>query len=117
MEETRNRQMSSHFYINTLQSWLIYNDYEIYEDVLKYFESLELYPVCDGIKKALIFIEFVLYKRFKDAEINVKDIEDVVLGRLQDDEFERHRAISRLVYKDILTEIYGEQIRNFAKGN
>jgi len=117
MEEIRNRKMSSQFYISTLQNWLIYNNYSVYEDVLKYFESLELYPVCDGIKKALVFIEFVLDKRFTEAQVTFEEGLDVILGELEENEFEKHREISRRVYKDILTEIYGEQIRNFTKGN
>ena len=117
MEGIRNKQIASHFYVTTLQNWLIYNNYTVYEDVLEYFESLELYPICDGIKKALVFIEFVLDKRFKEAQVGFEDELNFVLGQLEENEFEKHREISRLVYKDILTEIYGEQIRNFTKSN
>lgn len=117
MGAIKNKEIASLFYINTLQYWLVYNDYEIYEEVLNHFESLELYPVCDGIKKALVFIEMVLDERFKDAKIETSDALDVVLGKLSDDKWEKHKSISRLVYKDVLTEIYGEQIRNLTKGN
>lgn len=117
MKKVTNKQVASHFYISTLQNWLIYNNYTVYEDVLEHFESLELYPVCDGIKKALVFIEFVLDRRFEEAQVGSEEVLSFVLGQLEENEFEKHREISRLVYKDILTEIYDEQIRNFTKGN
>jgi len=117
MKGFTNRQVASHFYINTLQNWLIYNNYTVYEDVLEYFESLELYPICDGIKKALVFIEFVLDKRFKEAQVSFEDELNFVLGQLEENEFEKHREISRLVYKDILTEVYAEQIRSIKENS
>ena len=117
MKRVTNRQVASHFYVSTLQNWLVYNNYTVYEDVLKHFESLELYPVCDGIKKALVFIEFVLDKRFEECQVDSEEGLNFVLGQLEENEFEKHREISRLVYKDILTEIYAEQIRSLTKGN
>ena len=60
------RDVSRFFYINTLEAWLIYNDDEIYYSMLHHFEDIEYYPACDGINKAIKFIENVVeYKKIK----------------------------------------------------
>ena len=111
MKGFTNRQVASHFYISTLQNWLIYNNYTVYEEVFEYFESLELYPICDGIKKALVFIEFVLDKRFKEAQVGFEDELNFVLGQLEENEFEKHRDETD---KDTIEQLKSDAVRGLS---
>tara|TARA_E500000318_G_C3563326_1_gene214557 strand:- start:654 stop:1010 length:357 start_codon:yes stop_codon:yes gene_type:complete len=107
----RGKDVSNHFYIATLQSWLIHNDDEIYDNVLTHFEELECYDVCSGINKAIKFIRNAVDKRFDEASFIAEDSDTYTY------EFEEYKKISRRIYEDVLLEIYEEQIRNFTKGN
>ena len=105
------RDVSNHFYIATLQSWLIHNDDEIYQNVLDHFEQLEYYAVCDGVNRAMKFIRNAVDKRFDEASFIAEDSDTYTY------EFEEYKKISRKIYEDVLLEIYAEQIRNFTKSN
>ena len=105
------KNVSNHFYIATLQSWLINNDEEIYDNILDHFEGLEYYAVCDGINKAMKFIRRVMDKRFAEASTIAEDSETYTY------DFEEYKSISKRIYEDVLLEIYEEQIRNFTKSN
>ena len=105
------RDVSNHFYIATLQSWLIHNDDEIYQNVLDHFEQLEYYAVCDGVNRAMNFIRNAVDKRFDEASFIAEDSDTYTY------EFEEYKKISRRIYEDVLLEIYAEQIRNFTKSN
>ena len=111
MGDLSGKDVSDHFYIATLQSWLIHNDDEIYENVLDHFEGLEYYAVCDGVSRAIKFIKGVVEKRFDEASIISEDSESYTYA------FEEYKSISKRIYEDVLLEIYGEQIRNFTKSN
>ena len=109
--DLNSKDVSNHFYIATLQSWLINNDEEIYEDILQHFEVLEYYAVCDGINKAMNFVRNVMDKRFSEASVIREDSETYTYA------FDEYKNISKRIYEDVLLEIYGEQIRNFTKSN
>lgn len=91
-------------YLGTLHSWLIYNDFVIYENIIKYFEEKEEYMVCEGIHRALSKIDDVMAERFKDAE-KIRETDDEVVYS-----HEEHQRVSRLVFEDIIKEIYEKQV-------
>lgn len=98
-------------YLGTLHSWLIYNDFVIYENIIKYFEEKEEYMVCEGIHRALSKIDDVMAERFKDAE-KLQESEDEILYSN-----EEHKKVSRLVFEDIIKEIYEKQASKYQKNS
>lgn len=98
-------------YLGTLHSWLIYNDFVIYENIMKYFEEKEEYMICDGIHRALSKIDDVMAERFKDAE-KIKETEGEVVYS-----HEEHQRVSRLVFEDIIKEIYERKAEHAKKDN
>lgn len=111
-KESGNIQL--HFYTATLSAYLIYNDLEIFDRLLQDFEEKEEYLICSGIKAAIEKIEDVHDSRFQDAavEIGVNEDEDGMLTF----SFEKHKEISKLIFEDILKEIYEKQIEQ-SKGD
>ena len=97
-----------HFYIATLSAYLIYNDLEVFDRLLQEFEDREEYLICSGIKSAIEKIEEVHSERFNEASIEI-GIEEDEEGLLTFS-YEKHKEISKLIFKDILTEIYEKQI-------
>jgi len=97
-----------HFYTATLSAYLIYNDLEVFDRLLQEFEEKEEYLICSGIKSAIEKIEDVHDSRFQDAavEIGMNEDEDGMLTF----SFEKHKEISKLIFEDILKEIYEKQI-------
>lgn len=91
-------------YLTTLQHWLIYNDFDIYESLLITFEEKENYIVCEGIHRALERIQDIMDTRFEQAD-KVKETETEVVYT-----HEEHQRISRLIFEDILKEIYEKQV-------
>jgi predicted transcriptional regulator len=105
-KKTENVQL--HFYIATLSAYLIYNDLEIFDKLLQEFEDKEEYLICSGIQSAIEKIEEVHSERFNEASIEI-GIEEDEEGLLTFS-YEKHKEISKLIFKDILTEIYEKQI-------
>ena len=105
-KESENIQL--HFYTATLSAYLIYNDLDIFDRLLQEFEEKEEYLICSGIKAAIEKIEDIHDGRFQSAavEIGMEEDEDGMLTF----SFEKHKEISKLIFKDILTEIYEKQI-------
>lgn len=98
-------------YVTTLQSWLIYNELSIYESLLITFEELEQYAICEGIHRALSKVEDVMDERFSEANKLAETDESYTITH------EEHQRISRLVFEDILKEIYEKQISKYKKNN
>lgn len=98
-------------YLSTLQCWFLYNEFDIYESLLITFEEKEQYAVCEGINRALTRIESIMNDRFEEAE-KLKETEfEVVYSH------EEHRRISRLIFEDILKEIYEKQVSKYKESN
>lgn len=98
-------------YLSTLQCWFLYNEFDIYESLLITFEEKEQYAVCEGINKALSRIEEIMNDRFEEAE-KLKETEFEVVYT-----HEEHKRISRLIFEDILKEVYEKQVSRYKKNN
>jgi len=101
----------AYFYRATLSAWLIYNQYEIFENLLNYFTEAEEYLVCAGIHKAINRIEEIVGERFEDAAVVAEDEESVTY------DVEEHKRVSGLIFQDILKEIYEDEIRGYKEGS
>lgn len=97
-------------YETTLTSWLIFNEEEVYLSMIETFEEQENYLACEGVKRAIEKINEVMDIRYAEAT-KIAETEDEAL--LTADE---HRRVSRLIYEDILKEIYENRVRAI-KGN
>lgn len=104
-----------HFYTATLSAYLIYNDLEIFDRLLQEFEDREEYLICSGIKAAIEKIEDVHDSRFQNAavEIGMEEDEEGMLTF----SFEKHKEISKLIFEDILKEIYEKQIEQSTRNS
>lgn len=100
-----------YFYIATLSAWLTYNEFEIFDSILKFFEEREEYLICEGIHKAIDKIDEIYNDRFDEATA-VNQTEDAI-----EYTFDEHKRISRLIFEDVLTEIYEKQIGKFKKNS
>lgn len=99
----------NHFYTATLAAWLTYNEFEIFDTVLKFFEEKEEYLICEGIHKAIDKIDEIYNDRFEQATI-LSQTEDSI-----EYTYEEHKRISRLIFEDVLIEIYEKQIGKLKK--
>lgn len=104
-----------HFYTATLSAYLIYNDLEVFDRLLQEFEDREEYLICSGIKSAIEKIEDVHDSRFQNAavEIGMEEDEEGMLTF----SFEKHKEISKLIFEDILKEIYEKQIEQSTRNS
>jgi len=93
-----------HFYIATLSAWLIYNDLNIFDNLLKHFEEKEEYLICEAVHRAIDKIDEVYNDRF-DQATRLHEDEDVIQFS-----FDEHKRVSRLIFEDIVKEIYEKQI-------
>lgn len=98
-------------YLETLRSWFVYSDFDIYESLLKTFEDREEYLICEGINRALAKVEELMNNRFEEADKLDEDEEKVVYTH------QEHVRISRLIFEDILKEIYEKQVNKYKKNN
>ena len=105
------KEAGEHFYIATLMYWLLNNEIEIFDDVLRHFQEQEQYIVCFGIKKAIDKIEETIEKRFDEAAVMSETDEEKVYDA------EEYKRVSREIFKDILFEVYESQIRNAKEGS
>lgn len=95
------------FYITTLLLWLIYNKFDVFEEVLEHFESNENYLVCAGIHLALEKVEDLMHNRFEEAT----PIEDN--GDHKTYSYEEYEIVSKQVLRDIIIEMYEKQAEKF----
>lgn len=101
--------IKDHFYISTLSAWLIYTDLEVFDKILEEFERREEYLACAGIREAIDKIEDVHGDHFdKAAEELGIDADDEGFYQFT---AEKHREVSKLIFEDIVTEIYDGQIK------
>lgn len=94
------------FYVSTLEFWLVYNDDDIYYNILNHFENMEYYTACSGIQKAIKFIEKTIQKRFSNAAGTTYDEHTMIYDA------EEYKKLSRQIFEDIIIEIYEEKIRS-----
>lgn len=95
------------FYITTLLLWLIYNKFDVFEEVLEHFEGNENYLVCAGIHLALEKVEDLMHNRFEEAT----PIEDN--GDHKTYSYEEYEIVSKQVLRDIIIEMYEKQAEKF----
>ena len=60
--------IADNMYLHTLTCWLFNNDFQVYENLLDYYEEKEEYAVCEGIHRALAKIDDIMHNRFNDAD-------------------------------------------------
>ena len=63
--EDRNKIES--YYLTTLTAWMLWNKFDMFEDVLQHFEDKEEYLVCSGIQTAISRIEDIMDNHFTKA--------------------------------------------------
>lgn len=98
-------------YLVTLQYWMVYNQLDIYARMLNYYEEKEEYAICEGITRAIEKIESTMDYHFQQAE-SLEEDEDQILYT-----HEEHQRVSRLIFEDILKEIYERQIKTTKEGD
>ena len=114
LEELYNKEYRNQVsvaYVSTLQFYVNYNDLSIYDDLVKYYEGTEEYAICEGISRAIDFIDDTMDHRFGEA-IEEGEEED---GKIYT--AEEYKRVSRLVFEDIIKEIYERQIKGIEKAN
>jgi len=114
LEEFYNQEYRSQVsaaYVSTLQFYINYNDLTIYDALVAYYESTEEYAICEGISRAIDFIDLTMDNRFSEA-IEEGEEED---GKIYT--AEEYKRVSRLVFEDIIKEIYERQIKNCKENN
>lgn len=99
--------IAENMYMHTLACWLFNNDFQVYENLLEYYEEKEEYAVCEGIHRALAKIDDIMHNRFNSAN-KVSETEESVTYT-----HEEHLRVSTLIFEDILKEIYEKQINKF----
>jgi hypothetical protein len=100
-----------YFYIATLQAWLLNNEFEIFDNILKFFEQREEYLMCEGIHQAIDKIDEIYNDRFSEATAIHEDEDKIEYT------YEEHRKVSRLIFEDIIKEIYEKQIDRHKKNS
>jgi hypothetical protein len=98
-------------YLVTLQYWMVYNQLDIYERMLQYYEEKEEYAFCEGISRAIEKIEDTMDKRFQEAEALEEDEDQILYTH------DEHQRVSRLIFEDILKEIYERQVKTTEETN
>ena len=98
-------------YLVTLQYWMVYNQIDIYERMLQYYEDKEEYAFCEGIARAIEKIEDTMDKRFQEAEALEEDEDQILYAH------DEHQRVSRLIFEDILKEIYERQVKTTEETN
>ena len=114
LEEFYNQEYRSQVsaaYVSTLQFYVNYNDLTIYDALVGYYEDTEQYAICEGISRAIDFIDNTMDNRFGEA-IEESEEED---GKIYT--AEEYKRVSRLVFEDIIKEIYERQIKGVTQAN
>lgn len=114
LEELYNKEYRNQVsvaYVSTLQFYVNYNDLTIYDSLVKYYEEIEEYAICEGVSRAVDFIDDTMDKRFGEA-IEEGEEED---GKIYT--AEEYKRVSRLVFEDIIKEIYERQVKGIEETN
>lgn len=99
------------FYIATLSAWLMYNDLSIFDNVLKHFEEKEEYLICEAIHRAINKIDEIYNDRFEEAS-PLEEADDIIQFS-----YEEHKRVSRLIFEDVIKEIYEKQVAKYKESN
>lgn len=105
------RLIADYVYVHTLSCWIINKDFRVYESLIKHYEEQEQYEICEGIHRALDKVDNVMAEHFEAAE-KIRETEDEVVYS-----HEEHQRVSRLVFEDIIKEIYEKQIGEHQKNS
>ena len=103
-DATDDTLITEYVYVHTLSCWIINNDFNIYENLLDYYEAEEQYAVCEGIHRALAKIDDIMAARFDEAD-KISQTENEITYTHQE-----HLRVSALIFEDIIKEIYEKQI-------
>lgn len=101
----------NHFYCATLASWIVYNDFTIYDKLIEHFEVKEEYFVCEGINRALNKIDDIMEKHFGDDDMFIDNGDEVIFDA------DKHSQASKKVFEEVIIELYENQIRRYKKHN
>lgn len=91
-------------YAYTLLAYLNHPQLNIFEDLLDRYTDEERYEECDGVNKALQFIENTYSSRFADAAEKTEDEHFVVTE-------ENYGIVNNIIFQDILDEFIKQQIK------
>ena len=110
-QDLGDRDVVDFFYVATLQMWLMHNDLTVYDDLLGYFEEQENYLICEGVHKAIAFVESTVEKNFSEATNLSEDLNESSYS------FEEHKRVSNEIFKQVVQEIYEKQIGDISRSN
>ena len=118
-QDTTGDQLVKYVYVSTLTNFIVNPNFQIFDNLLEEYEKKENYLICEGINRALNKIDEIYNDRFSDAvreqdeedEEHEFSIEDYV------DHEDRNIRISRLIFEDIIKEIYEAQIRRYKESD
>ena len=95
------------FYVTTLLLWMLYNKFDVFEEVLEHFEAKENYLICAGIHLGLNKVEDLMHDRFEQATAIEEN------GDHKTYSYEEYENVSKQVLKDIIIEMYEKQAEKF----
>jgi hypothetical protein len=120
-QDTTGNQIVNYVYVSTLSHFIVNPNFQIFDNLLEEYERQENYLVCEGINKALQKIDVIYNDRFseaidKDDEDEEEEIFEFSLNDYVDHE-ERNIRVSRLIFEDIIKEIYEAQIKRYKESD
>ena len=119
-QSSTNDQLIKYVYVSTLSNFIVNPNFQTFDNILEEYEKKENYIVCEGINRALNKIDEIYNDRFSDAIRDEDDDED------EEKEFsiedyvtleDRNIRISRLIFEDIIKEIYEAQIKRYKESD
>lgn len=122
-QDSTGDQLIKYVYVSTLSNFIINPNFQIFDNILEKYEKEENYLICEGINRALNKIDEIYNDRFSNAikEIDEEDEEDYDHEEFSIDDYVDHEnrniRISRLIFEDIIKEIYEAQIRRYKESN
>lgn len=118
-QDSTGDQLIKYVYVSTLSNFVINPNFQIFDNILEKYEKEENYLICEGINRALNKIDEIYNDRFSNAIKELDDEEDQEEFSIDDyvDHEDRNIRISRLIFEDIIKEIYEAQIRRYKESN
>lgn len=118
-QDSTGDQLVKYVYVSTLSNFVINPNFQIFDNILEKYEKEENYLICEGINRALNKIDEIYNDRFSNAIKELDDEEDQEEFSIDDyvDHEDRNIRISRLIFEDIIKEIYEAQIRRYKESN
>jgi len=96
-----------YYYYATLAAFLTHPDLQTFDSLLQRFEEKEEYLICSGVKRAIDKIEDIHDVRFKEAAEETDTHEDP--EGFYTFTADKHLETSKLIFQDIIEEIYDNQ--------